>query len=103
MTKIDILSIINENNVNNEIIWNVEKNTQKEIIISNDYMGGVKFSIKIVENGTNEKDIKIVDETQKSIVTYLIQGNEFYCDFENQEVGIAQAVSKIVRYFYYLY
>ena len=34
------------------------KNTQKEIIISNDYMGGVKFSIKIVE-----KDIKIGDCT----------------------------------------
>ena len=98
MTKTDILSIINENNVNNEIIWNVEKNTKKEIIISNDYMGGVKFSIKIVE-----KDIEIVDETQKSIVTYLIQGHEFYCDFENQEVGIENAVAKIVRYFYYVY
>lgn len=98
MTKKDILSIINENNVNNEITWNVEKNTQKEIIISNDYMGVVKFSIKFIE-----KDIKIVDETQKDIVIYLIHGNRWYCDFENTEEGIEKAVAKIVRYFYFLY
>ena len=102
MTKANILTIIKENNQNKDIKWSVLENTKDLIAITNDYDSSIRFEIRM-HQGEGE-DIKVVDlNGWKESVAYLIQGNEFYSDFENIEEGISKAVKSVVRFFYYYY
>ena len=98
MTKKNILAIIYENNENKEIEWNVESNTKNQIVITNTYDKSVRFTISFVGDG-----IKVYDNHEEKCIGFLIKGTEFYADFSDDEVGISQAVKKIVRHFYYCY
>lgn len=103
MTKANIMNIIKENNQNKSIKWSVLENTKDIIVLTNDYDKSIRFEIKLHE-GDSKKDIRVRDEGNlpKSI-GYLMNGTEFWADFSDEEVGITQAVKKVVRFFYYYY
>ena len=99
MTIAQANAIIKENNVNKEIHWAVTYNDNDGMRIENDYAGGVAYKFEVHEN----KDIEVYNCDSESTIAYLIHGHEFYCDFENMEVGFSMAIKKIMKHFYYFY
>lgn len=98
MTNKNILAIIEENNINKDIKWNVTLNAKNMIRIENDYCGGVEFKINVFD-----EHIKIYDEIQNQCFDMLIKGESVYDDYCENEVGITIAIKHIVKRFYNVY
>lgn len=105
MNKKDILEKINEFTpvTVNPIKWKVVSYTKQHILITNDYDSSVLFEI-LFNQGEGKKDIIIKDiNGWYHNVGYLIQGSDWFTDFEFIEDGICQAIKKVVKFFYNYY
>lgn len=77
------------------IEWKCTVKGEHVIILNNDYSES-DFKITILKNG----DIEVTDELMGKLVTYLLKGDEWFHDFQNEDDGIESAINDIFGYFY---
>ena len=100
MTKKQILNIINKENENTEIKWEVIKNTRSLIVLTNDYDKDIEFKIEVLD----ENDIKITDVNRwVHNIGLLLFGTDRWSDFSDRECGLRKAIKLAVEHFYYYY
>lgn len=100
MTKEQILKIINKENENSEIKWEVIKNTRSLIVITNDYDKDIEFKIEV--SAKNNIIITDVNGWMHNI-GILLYGTDRWSDFSELECGLRKAIKLAVEHFYYYY
>nr|DAE72251.1 MAG TPA: hypothetical protein [Caudoviricetes sp.] len=100
MTKEQILKIINKENENSEIKWEVVKNTRSLIVITNNYDKDIEFKIEV-----STKNNIIITDVNGWIhnIGVLLYGTDRWSDFSEMECGLRKAIKLVVEHFYYYY
>lgn len=98
MTNTDIRRIISMANTNESIHWSIAKNTDTEIVLTNDYDKCVNYSIR-VKHDDDDEWIVVKDNHMNSTVTMLCKGLNFWDDYAVTEHGLALAVEAAVKNF----
>lgn len=98
MTNTDIRRIINEANDNKNIRWSIVKNTDTEIVLTNDYDKSINYTIT-VKHQDGEEWIVARDNLMNRRVAMLTQGMDVWDDYFETENGIRMAIQAAVQNF----
>ena len=80
------------------IEWKCTVKGKHVIVLNNDYSES-DLKIHILKDG----DIEVTDELMGKTITYLIKGDKWFQDFQNEDDGIDLAINYIFSYFYNRY